>query len=190
MGTKDFNLIDKIIAYFRLNKISKYIKSDSVILDFGCGNQAYFLKNVKNKIKNGIGIDYDVRSEVIPTNIKLMKFKFKDKLPFPKNYFTEIFLLAVLEHLELDKVNILFNEFKRVLKNKGRIILTTPTPLSKPLLEFLAFKLHLISKKEIGDHKKYYGKKDIVKIAKKSNLVLKSYSKFQLGLNSYSVLIK
>jgi len=190
MGTKDFNIIDKTIAFLRLNKITKYLNKNSVVLDFGCGSQAFFLNHIKNKIRKGIGLDYDVEPTKISPNIKLIKYKFVNKLPFPNNYFTEIYLLATLEHINTYQVDILFREFKRVLKKNGQIILTTPTPLSKPFLEFLAFRLHLISKKEIIDHKKYYNKEDIAEIAKNSDLILKKYDTFQFSLNSYTVLKK
>jgi ubiquinone/menaquinone biosynthesis C-methylase UbiE len=188
MGTSNFNIIDNIIAYLRLNKINKYIKKDSIVLDFGCGNQAYFLKHIKNKIKEGIGLDYDVRTKKILPNIRLVKFKYSNRLPYPNNYFNQVYMLAVLEHLKPNEVDSLFKEFKRVLKINGQVILTTPTQFSKPILEFLAFKLHLISTEEIADHKKYYNKEDIDKIVYKAGFVIEEYKQFQFGLNSYIVL--
>ena len=93
-------------------------------------------------------------------------------------------MLAVLEHLDLILVNPLFSEFKRVLKPNGKIILTSPTPKSKNIMDFLAFKLGIISKLEIGDHKKYYSKKDLEKLSRQNGFVLEEYKTFQFGLNS------
>jgi len=188
MGTKKFNLIDKIIAYIRLHEVMPYVEKKDIVLDFGCGHQAYFLLNVKQNIRRGIGIDYDVIGTK-NKNIELINYNFKNKLPFKKNFFNKIFLLAVLEHIPTNKVNELFFEFNRILSKKGRIILTTPTPASRPLLEFLAYKLHLISESEIRDHKKYYSKTDIKKITK-NVFKLNKYKKFELGLNSLCVLGK
>jgi len=188
MGTKKFNLIDKIIAYIRLHEVMPYVEKKDTILDFGCGHQAYFLLNVKENIKKGIGIDYDVEA-IKDKNIELINYNFKGKLPFKKKYFDKIFLLAVLEHVPTDKVNKLFFEFNRILGEKGKVILTTPTPASRFLLEFLAYKLHLISESEIRDHKKYYSKVDIEKVTR-NIFKMDKYKKFELGLNSLCVLNK
>jgi 2-polyprenyl-3-methyl-5-hydroxy-6-metoxy-1,4-benzoquinol methylase len=112
-----------------------------------------------------------------------IKFIFKNKLPDNIGKFDKIVMLAVLEHIEVNNVDNLLAEFKKVLKNKGQIILTTPTPISKPLLEILA-KLGIINNDEIADHKKYYSKTDITELAHKNKLKLVSYKLFQLGFNS------
>ena len=188
MGTKDFNFIDKFIARWRLSKVIKQIKKGEAVLDFGCGSQGYFLKQISPVIKNGVGLDYEVRNEKIG-NLKFASFKFRDQLPFEKETFDKVVMLAVLEHIELDKVKKLFDEYRRVLKKDGRIILTTPTPKSKNILECLAY-LNIISRKEIKDHKKYYAKRDVAILAKNSSLKLVGYRLFQLGLNSEAILVK
>ena len=117
-----------------------------------------------------------------------MKFDFYNKFPFKDQTFDKVFMLAVLEHMELDKITDLFKEIKRVIKKDGKLILTTPTPASKPLLEFLAFKMHIISIPEVSDHKKYYDKQDIYELAKKSGFEVEVYKKFMFSLNSFCVM--
>lgn len=190
MGTKYFNFIDTAIAYLRLRKVKKYLNNKDKILDFGCGFQAFFLKHVRNDIKYGIGIDYDVNNIKLGPNIKLLNYKFDNKLPLQSNFFDKVFVLAVIEHIEIDKITKLFKELKRVLNSNGQIIITTPTPLSRPLLEFLAYKLRIISSQEIGDHKKYYSLNDLQDIAQKSKLSILKYSTFQFGLNSICIFKK
>jgi len=186
MGTAKFNILDIAIAYSRLSKIKKYFSKNDVVLDFGCGRQCFFLRNIN--VKKAIGLDYDAENQTIGKNIKVIKYLFTKKLPFPNNSFTKITMLAVLEHLDLKRVEILFKEFKRILKKDGKIILTTPTPKSKPIMEFLANKLHIISKLEIKDHKKYYSKEDLEIIARKKGFSIEKYKTFQFGLNSLCVL--
>jgi len=182
VATNEFNIIDKLIAYLRSSRIKKYINNGDRVLDFGCGNQGYFLKYIKEIINEGIGLDGEVKSEIYE-NLTFIKFNFKNKLPNNIGKFNKIIMLAVLEHIEVSSVDNLFNEFKKVLKDKGRIILTTPTPMSKPLLEILA-KLGIINNDEIADHKKYYSKTDISELGHKNKLKLVSYKLFQLGFNS------
>lgn len=189
MDTKNFNYIDKIIANLRLNRVTSFVDKNDCILDFGCGTRSLLLNKINKKIKLGVGLDYDVKSGK-EGNIEYINYKFNEKLPFDEKSFDKIFLLAVLEHISIKKVKKLFLEFKRVLKNNGKIIMTTPTPKSKKILEILAYKMKLISNKEIKDHKKYYDKNEIISLAKECNLQLTSYNLFQFGLNSLVVMIK
>lgn len=190
MGTKDFNILDKTIARMRLSQVSKHVNKGDTVLDFGCGNQAYLLNHLKDKINLGIGVDYDVDDKQIHENIKLIKGRMADQLPFEKEQFNTIYMLAVLEHIPLDEVEKLFKEFNRILKKGGKVVLTTPTPLAKPVLEFMAHQLKIISRAEIDDHKKYYTNKDIGEVAKECGYKIAKYKRFQLGMNSMCILEK
>lgn len=189
MDTRNFNLIDKLVARMRLGKVLPLIDEGDEVLDFGCGSQGYLLRNVSEKIKRGVGVDYDV-DRADEENLSFRSLKFKDKLPIKDSSFDKVVMLAVLEHIDLNKVEPLFSEFKRVLKKGGKIVLTTPTPMSKPFLELLAYRLHLISEAEIRDHKKYYAKDDMLLLSKKLGLSLESYKLFQFGINSVAVFKK
>jgi 2-polyprenyl-3-methyl-5-hydroxy-6-metoxy-1,4-benzoquinol methylase len=189
MDTKNFNYVDKVIANLRLNRVVDFVDKNDCVLDFGCGVKSFLLSRLTNKIKLGVGLDYDVKSRK-QGNIKYINYKFEEKLPFGDQSFDKVFLLAVLEHIETDRVFKLFLEFKRILKDKGEIVLTTPTPKSKKILEFLAYKIRLISNREIKDHKKYYDRNEMVNLAKKTGLILTNYDLFQFGLNSLSVFKK
>jgi len=190
MGTKEFNIVDKLISWMRLAKVIPFIEKDDVILDFGCGYQAYLLNHIKDKIKKGVGIDYDIRSKKIAPHVETRNLLFKDRIPdFDKSY-SKIVALAVIEHLESPVVARLFREFYRVLKPGGAVILTTPTPFGKAILEFLAFRLGVISKEEVSDHKKYYNKTDLQNLAKQYRFEVEKYYSFQFGGNSLCVMRK
>lgn len=190
MGTKNFNLIDTFISWMRFRRVLPHLSPDDTVLDFGCGYQVYLLDHVKGRIKKGVGLDYDVETKKIGTNIQTRNFKFSNRLPFTNYTFNVIFMLAVIEHIEVSKVPKLIREMRRILKPGGRIVLTTPTRRGKLILEFLAFKLSVISKEEVGDHKKYYDKKDIDTFCKNYGLTLKTYRTFWFGLNSFVVIEK
>jgi len=189
MNTKEFTLSDKILSNYRLSVVIKYIEKDDVILDFGCGVQHYLLSRFKHRFKSGFGLDYDIK-DYQEGNIVLTNYKYQGNLPLECNFFDKIFLLAVLEHIEIKDVRALFLEFSRILKKNGRIIITTPTPRCKPILEFIAFKLKLVAVQEVTDHKHYYIGKEINDLAGRSGLKV-IYSKlFQFGLNSLYVIEK
>ena len=115
--------------------------------------------------------------------------------PLQNDTVDAVFLNAVLEHL--DNPNEVIAEAARVLRPGGRIVMTTPTRMAKPVLEFLAYTLHVINEDEIREHKHYFNKSDINNLvaaingADTSALVsLERYSFFELGLNSLIVLRK
>jgi 2-polyprenyl-3-methyl-5-hydroxy-6-metoxy-1,4-benzoquinol methylase len=188
MQTSKFTLFDKVIARWRLSKVTREIGRNDNVLDFGCGSQGYFLKNMASQIKEGVGIDYDVKNKKLG-NLQFINFKFISKFPEGIGKFDKVVMLAVLEHIDLKMVDKLFQEFGRILKNNGKIILTTPTPISKSVLEMMA-KWHILNDGEINDHKKYYTAEDISEIASENKLKLVSYQLFQFGFNSVAVLEK
>ena len=97
-------------------------------------------------------------------------------------------MLAVLEHLSYSEDSL--KEIHRVLKKDGRLIITVPSKIAKPILEFLAYKMYVIDRLEIEDHKKYYNKKDIFEAAEISNFIVEKHKYFQLGCNNFAILKK
>jgi len=96
-----------------------------------------------------------------------------------------IICTAVLEHLN-EPINFLENAYKN-LKEWWSLVLTVPSIRSKPVLEFLAFKLKVINALEIRDHKKYYTKKILMKDVekawfKRSNI---HHHYFELYMNNF-----
>src|SRR5260221_2590105 len=188
MPTKEFNALDRVIAEWRLQKVVSLMRSDDVILDFGCGSQLYLLKRIAPRIHSGVGYDFDLKNKQIEKNISSVRARSTGRMPFKDSSFSKIILLAVLEHIELQDVNRIFAEFHRILKPSGQILITTPTPHGKILLECMAFKLRIISAIQIQDHKKYYTRTDILKLGRQSKLKLERYDLFALGANSFSIL--
>lgn len=190
MGTKDFNILDKLIARMRLDKVIGFVEKGDIVLDFGCGHQAYLLQSVGKAIKKGIGLDSDSKTHKIDEHIEVRNFRFTKNLPFGDKSFDKVFMLAVLEHLDPQQASLLFAEYHRTLKDGGKIILTTPTPWGRKILEFLAFRLGIISAQEVADHKVYYGKQDLYDFARKHHYTVEFYNTFQLGGNSLCVMKK
>ncbi len=190
MGTKDFNALDLFICRWRSGVVRRHLRPGCTIMDFGCGHQALFLRSVQKHIQRGIGLDYDAAASQPAANLEIQNFHFKDRFEFPDGSFDCITILAVLEHIPRDQVGKLFREFRRILKEGGQVLLTTPTPASKPLLEFLAFKLKIISGPEIADHKHYWSEADIRYLATDEGFSCEAYQTFQFGLNSFACFAK
>jgi len=108
--------------------VKKHMNKDSVILDAGCGEGGVFSKSIlnkKGKRKSLIGIDLgNAKNPYVDKKY----FGSLDKLPFKDNTFDIIVCEWVAEHLE--KPQLVFNEFSRVLKKDGHLILFTPNVLN------------------------------------------------------------
>ena len=48
-----------------------------------------------------------------------------------------------------------------MLKPGGLLVLTVPSWRAKPVLEFLSFRLGIVSRAEIEDHKRYFDRRDL-----------------------------
>ena len=148
--------LEKVLQLLRFHKVLPYVKKDFRVLDVGCGYQGALLKLLSSNISEGVGVDVSVTKKLIASNIRLVSQK---KAILLNNHFDLVTCLAVIEHLE--KPEKLLTSTYKSLKKDGKLLITTPSPIAKPLLEFMAFKLGVISKQEIKDHKKYYTRKEL-----------------------------
>lgn len=177
-------VLEKLLQFFRFRKVLPYVKGGSKILDIGCGYKGTLLSLLSSNISEGVGVDISVSKKKINNNIKLIPQK---NAKLPKNYFDLVTCLAVVEHLENPKF-LLTTAYKSLKKN-GRLLITTPSQIAKPILEFLAFKLGIVSKQEIIDHKKYYSKEELENLLascgfRRKNIQIKYFS---FGVNTFAI---
>lgn len=182
-------LLEPLLRKMRIKKLRTRINSleNTKLLDIGCGINAKLLFDLEPYIKQGYGIDkkcIEINTEKIITK----RIFFEDGLPFDDETFDVVTALAVLEHVENEQK--LMKDINRVLKSDGILMLTTPTKPAKKLLEFLAFKLGVVSKEEILDHKHYFSKNEIESLAITENMLVKEHKYFQFGFNQFCVLSK
>lgn len=177
-------MLDKFIAYIRYRKIDKYIPQGGIVCDIGCGRNAEFLRRHSSEIELGYGFDFRISDSSLG-NIRLFNNNGMKQFPIEKDSCDAVFMIAVLEHLD-NPIEILDNMHK-ILVPGGQAILTTPTRLAKPILEFMAFKLHIINEEEILEHKHYYCKEEIFDLLKNVGFTDCYYRKFCFGVNSLIV---
>lgn len=178
--------LDVFIRYLRYRQMSRLIRSGAVLLDVGCGREGFLLHRMKEKIKHGYGIDKKIK-DWKSGNITIIGFDFDSKAypPLPEGFADQATMLAVLEHVMYPEYTLA--SIYRSLKNGGEIILTTPTPLSKPILEFLAYRLRLIDEEEIRDHKHYFSKKELIALLQKIGFKNIRHNYFEWGVNQITI---
>lgn len=175
--------LEKFLLLWRFRKIFPHIPAGSRVLDIGCGFKGKLLKYIEPKIESAVGIDLSVDECLESENIKFLRHDLNGKMPFPDEEFDLVTTLANLEHLENPLDNL--REILRVLKPKGILLLTSPTFRAKPVLEFLAFRLNLISQAEIQDHRNYFNKKILLDWCQAIGFSHIEHSYFQCGMNNF-----
>lgn len=102
------------------------INDNKKILDVGCG-AGQLIREIKKKNKKCkvVGIDFNVNINRL--SIEGCKFKIEDirKLSFKDNSFDLVYALDTLEHIK--DIKLAIKNIKRVLKPRGKLIITGPT---------------------------------------------------------------
>lgn len=187
-ATRGYGLLEVFLAKKRAKKANNLIdskKRTGKILDIGCGTFPYFLDSVEFAEKHGV--DGAIKSTKAIQNIKIHNLDFEKKaLPFSNNYFDVVAMLAVFEHIHESRMPELLSEINRILKKDGQLVMTTPSPVSPPILVLLA-RTKMLSSIEISDHKHSMPKKKIEKYLKKADFKNVKSGYFELFCNMWFV---
>lgn len=177
-----YGIVDRFIRFFRIRQVQKYLKisPNDTVLEVGCGRQGALGWKMRKSIKQYFGLD----KSLVKTKIGNMNFVQDDvaniKKHFINNQFDAVIALAFIEHInEPEKF---LQDCQDVLKHNGFLIITTPPPISKPILRILSL-ARLINGKEILDHKNYFSSHDIKKIVTDSGLRVIHLNFFLFGFN-------
>lgn len=177
-------LLEPLLRFIRIKMIQKFIPKNCVLCDIGCGFNATFLQDISHHIKSGYGFDKKIQNCEFK-NIIIKNLEISDNIPLENNSVDCVTLLAVVEHLDDPKK--IMKESYRILKKEGILLLTTPSPKSKPLLEFLSFRLHIVSPVEIRDHRQYFSNAELQELMGNIGFRHVVVSNFEFGLNSRAI---
>jgi len=191
-GVSKLSLLDKIIYYLRVHQLKKYcVFNHKIIVDAWCGYNAVFLHYIQMKFtpKKLIAFDIKLDSTLLEKQwISSFEGDLNKDFDLPEQP-DLILCTAVLEHLN-NPIGFLTNVYRN-LKPGWSLVLTIPTIRSKPVLEFLAFRLKLIDAREIRDHKQYYTKNKLREYLQKAWFAEENihHHYFELYMNNF-VLVK
>ena len=177
-------LLEEILRKIRAARVKKYISPNAVVLDVGCGQSAFLLNSIKNLIAKGYGFDKKI-NDFRQDNLEICNSNLEKEIDLPDNTADLVAMLAVLEHLRHPEQ--ILAECYRTLKTGGRMIITTPSPPAKPILEFLAFKLGVLDKKEIGEHLNYFTLNQLKDILIHFGFKIIKAGYFEFGFNLFVV---
>jgi len=147
---ESYNILNPYFLPFHF--LNKYIKefsvqSDGILLDIGCGVKPYY-KIFNNRIGRYIGLDYkeSINTEdlktVISSERKTDIWGDAIFLPIKSSSVDTVFSSMVLEYI--NEPDIFIKEISRVLKPKGKLILSSPQsyPIHHKERDFFRFTKH------------------------------------------------
>lgn len=180
--------LDPMLRWLRCREVISQIPPDCWLLDLGCGRSAAFLQRVSPQLEQGIGVDCQVKA-MKAENWQTLPLRLTEALPFADASFDRVTMLAVLEHLEHERL--ILQEVRRVLKPGGKLVLTVPSVWAKPVLELLAYRLKLIDAEEIRDHKRYYNRARLYQVlVEETQFQSFEHHYFQLWMNNFCTVAK
>jgi ubiquinone/menaquinone biosynthesis C-methylase UbiE len=179
-------ILEPLLRKMRIRRVLPYIRAypNCRLLDIGCGWEARFLREVEPYIEVGVGLDFKA-PEMVEGKIRTERLTLTDCLPYADASFDLVTMLAVLEHL--DQPEAILREIHRVLRPGGELVLTVPSKAAQPVLEFLAFRLGMVSRAEIADHKAYYDREALTMLLEEAGLMVATHHYFQFWMNNFCV---
>ena len=180
----DFGPFDRVLRFIRRTRVKRvlslYDAANVTLVDVGCGRQANVGWVFKKKVKKYIGVDRDIPSLRID-NIHLIKSTAEDMLNHIEEKSADLIIaLAVIEHVKNPR------EFvqicKKILKEGGQILITTPAPYADPILKLIS-KFGIINGDEIAEHNIYFTPQSLSELLESEGFKVLSAKKFLFGLN-------
>jgi SAM-dependent methyltransferase len=185
-GKEKWTIIDRWLRRYRVGRVQRYIEAGlsgrGVLVDVGCGDGT-ILRELSSRFARGVG--YDMKTPSSTTgNVEIVNAYLSRAIPLPDASADVVVMLALIEHM--DDPEPLLRDARRVLREGGRIVITTPAPSCDPLLRMMAF-LRMVSREEIRDHKHYYSRPALRDLLSRCGYSHVRTGAFQFGLNNYVV---
>lgn len=152
-------------------------------LDLGCGYHGRFVA-LAGALPAVRFRGADVRVRLDEPSLIAMDLE----APAPLDFVPDVVTMhAVIEHLPRPERVVAW--VHEVLAPGGYLLATVPSRRSQPLLEFLAFRLGVISRAEIEDHERYYDRSDLEELLLPPGgpFAGLEHRYFQLGMNNWVV---
>jgi SAM-dependent methyltransferase len=187
-GQHGLTLADRLGVWLSQRAIRRHLpgRNDLEVLEFGCGYRATQLVALEPKLKQGIGIDFQIAPELQSREgFTFYQGTIEEIIPKLESETLDVaMLISVLEHLV--EPQLVLQSAWRLLRPSGLLLVNVPTWVGKRFLELSAFRLGFSPKLEIDDHKMYYGKRDLwpmlIRAGFKPSEIRLKYHKFGLNL--------
>lgn len=167
--------LGKILLSMRINAVLPYIKG--YLLDIGCGTNEL----VKAYPDKGIGVD------VYPWGGVDLVVENTAVMPFENNTFDTVTIVAALNHIP-NRHEVLM-EAHRVMRYKGRIIITMISPMISRVWHFLRSPWDVDQSERGMRQGEVFGisNRELKKILKYTGFIITKQQRFMLGFNCLTI---
>lgn len=116
-----------------LNPVINEIDRKGKLLDIGTGSGKLIQILSTEKEIDCIGVDTnremlaEAKNKLKGTNARIQEIKANENFPFDDNSFTYVSICNLLFHLDKESIDFVLKDARRVLKNKCKMIILTPT---------------------------------------------------------------
>lgn len=181
---EDEGKLSPFLARQRYKAVTRYLTSDDVVLDLGCGSGRFGEYIRANSDNTYFGADTVKCWDGEPGHL----FVVRVGQPLPKKLqkagITVVTSLALIEHLS-EPIE-LFKQAKTMLPKGGRFILTTPHPWAHHIHDF-GSKVGLFSAHASDEHEDLLDEKVLRDLAEEAGFDTDTYKRFLLGMNQVAV---
>jgi ubiquinone/menaquinone biosynthesis C-methylase UbiE len=169
--------LDRFLQSWRIRKARPWIPGGARVLDIGC-HQGELFQSLGEQIGPSVGYD-PLANSANAGRHSLVPEIFSQPSSFPDACFDVVIMLATLEHVQ-DKAP-LAREFFRILRPRGRVIVTVPSSRVDTILGIL-HRFGLIEGMSLEEHHGF-DPRTTPEIFAPHGFQLERRARFQLGLN-------
>ncbi len=145
-----------------------YISKSDIVLDIGCDYHFIHSKNISPLCKEVYAFDINVKPQDIG-NIHVIKHDATKPFPYENNKFDKVLFFDVIEHLP--ETDFCMKEISRVLKPKGKLLITLPNSQTPWKCIKKKYGLNYFSD---SDHKREYTLKEVKQLLNKYGFKIES----------------
>lgn len=186
-ATRGNGLLEPALAALRRRRAERLIsKGDRAgrILDIGCGACPHFLEQTTFREKYGVD-QLPSQRPMKGIRVERCNLERSPNLPFADAFFNVVTMLAVIEHLQDRAARAVLDESLRVLKQGGRLIVTTPAVHSDTILRAMAT-FRLVSPEEVEEHVNMFSRERLEAALVEAGFRSVRVGYFELGLNLWA----
>lgn len=182
-------MLDRLGTRLRSRRVARQLKGlpPPRLIDVGCGA---FNSCIEHLLRRGVVSETSLGIDPNVPQLKSPNFEQLDVRGLRQHSFHKFDMatsLAVIEHLPVNEVLSHLRDTRACLRPGGALLLTTPTPSAKPVLEFLAFRLRVLSQQEIADHRHYWSSHELMSAPHEAGYSDIWMKYFQLGPNRQAI---
>ena len=185
-----YTKVDHFIARMRFRAALPHVRANARVCDLGCGLEAAFLHFAADRIASGVGVDDQVKESPERDNgsFRLVHADITSPLPLPTASFDHVVMLAVFEHLP--KPEPVLREAHRLLIPGGTLIMTWPSAMVDPILNFMHTFRMISDEMESDEHQKRRPVSEIQTMLRGIGFNSFYHRHFEFGLNHLMVATK